>query len=220
MAKNGRAEVLKALRRLDDALKAYDELFAANPNNAITRNGRSGVLLAMHRYDEALEMLPAENPVTPNDWIGFHIRGIIMLRRGNIDEAIRIFEHGVKDNPLPSSREYFSNALAAACLRRGDLAKAEKALEGVKAPLLQPQANVLRLHTYGAGGDEVRAAEAYEALRDKPWTIPDELVAELHRKYILKEEPQHDEEWVLEQESDTFLFDPNQHVLTYTSLAA
>ena len=220
VSKRGRAEVLKALRRLDEALQAYDEVLADNPNDAITRNGCSGVLLALRRYDEALALLPIENPVSLSDWIGFHIRGMIMLRRGNIDEAIRIFEHGVREDPIPSSREYFSNALGAACLRRGDLVRAGKALEEVKAPLLQPQANVLRLHAYGALGDEARAALAYEDLREKPWFIPDALIPELHRKYILKEGPRHDDNWVFEQESDMFLFDPNQQVLTYTSLAA
>jgi tetratricopeptide (TPR) repeat protein len=216
----GRAEVLKALRRWDEALKAYDKVFAANPNNAFIKNGRSGVLLAMRRYDEALELLPVENPIVPSDWIGFHIRGMVLLRRGNIDEAVRIFEHGVRENPIPSSREYFRNALAAACLRRGDFAGAGDALEGVKAPLLQPQANILRLHKHGAKGEKESAIAAYDKLREKPWFISDELVAELHRKYILKEMPQHDEDWVFEQEMDMFFFDPNQQILSYSSLVA
>ncbi|HEX8190555.1 MAG TPA: tetratricopeptide repeat protein [Pyrinomonadaceae bacterium] len=219
VAKTGRAEALKASGRLDDALAAYDSVLAGNPEDAIARNGRSYLLAALRRYDEALELLP-EDPATSGDWIGYHIRGMILLRTRRVDEAILIFERGVKENPFPSSREYFRSALALACLRRGDYARAGSALAEVDSPLLQPQANVLRLHTYGASGEEGRAAEAYEALSDKPWSISDELVAELHRKYILKVEPRHDDDWVFEQEMDTFLFDPNQQILSYTSLPA
>ncbi|MFL6334412.1 MAG: tetratricopeptide repeat protein [Pyrinomonadaceae bacterium] len=219
VARRGRAELLKALGRMSEALTAYDALFADNPNDAITNNGRSGVLVALRRYDEALQLLP-EHPVTQGDWIGYHIRGMILLRMGNINEAVNIFERGVREDPIPSSREYFQSALAVACLRRGDLAGAGKALEGVNSPLLQPQANVLRLHTYGADGEQEPAVAAYEKLREKPWFIPDELVAELHRKYILKEEPRHDDDWVFEQELDIFLFDPSQQIISYSSAIA
>lgn len=220
VAKNGRAETLKALRHFDEALAAYDAVLVGNPNDSIARNGRSGVLVALGRYDEALESLPGESPVTVSGWIGYHIRGMILLRKGRIDEAVRIFEHGAVSDPIPSSREYFRNALAVACLRRRDLARAESALEGVSTPLLQPQANVLRLHVFGARGKEAPAVAAYEKLSDKPWYIPDELVAELRRRYLLKEEPRHDDEWVYRQELDTFLFDSNQQFLSDALLAA
>ena len=218
VAKSGRAEVLKTLGHLDDALAAYDSIVADNPEDAVARNGRCCVLVALRRYDEALELLP-EAPTTPQDWIGYHIRGMILLRTRKIDEAICIFEHGVRENPIPSSREYFRSALALACLRRGDYERAGSALVEVASPLLQPQANVLRLHAYGALGDELRALAAFEGLREKPWYIPNELVSELHRKYLLKEKPRYDEDWVIEQEADTFVFDPNQQIL-YASLAA
>jgi tetratricopeptide (TPR) repeat protein len=214
VAKNGRAEVLKALRRLTEALDAYNAIYKLNPNDAITRNGRSCVLAALHRYDEALQQLPDDTPSTLQDWIGYHIRGMILLRTNSVEEAVRIFEYGVRENPFPSSREYFQNALAAACLRWSDFAGAGSALEGVNAPLLQPQANVLRLHTYGASGDEARALAAYEKLRDKPWIIPDDLLAELRRRYVLKEEPHHDDRWVSDQEIDMNFYDPSLQVLS------
>jgi tetratricopeptide (TPR) repeat protein len=220
VAKTGRAETLRAMGRLKDALAAYDAVLANNPNDLVARNGRGGVFMALGLYDKALESLPRGNPVLPPDWIGYHIRGMILLRLGKVDEALRIFEHGAKENPIPSSREYFRSALAVACLRQRDLARAERALEDISTPLLQPQANVLRLHVFGASGKEPDAAAAYEKLRDKPWFIPDELVAELHRRYLLKEEPRHDDDWVYEQELDTFLFDPTQQILSYESLVA
>lgn len=220
VARSGRAETLRALGRLTEALDAYDSTIAQHPENVIAKTGRIGILVALRRYDEALELLSVENPVTLHDWIGYHIRGMILLRTKKVDEAIRIFERGVRENPIPSSREYFRGALAVAYLRQRDYPKAESTLESVNAPLLQPQANVLRLHASGASGKYDRAAAAYEKLRDKPWFISDELVTELHRRYILKEEPRHDDDWVFEREADTRLFDPNQQALSFALLAA
>jgi hypothetical protein len=74
------------------------------------------------------------------------------------------------------------------------------------------QANVLRFHTFGASGKDALALAAAEKLSDKPWFISDELMNELHRRYTLKEEPRHDDDWVVEQESNMFAFDPNQQM--------
>ncbi|MBI3822616.1 MAG: tetratricopeptide repeat protein [Planctomycetes bacterium] len=55
MAKNGRAEVLKAMKRYDEALNAYNAVIAAHPQDVAAKNGRAEVLKALERYDEALE---------------------------------------------------------------------------------------------------------------------------------------------------------------------
>jgi tetratricopeptide (TPR) repeat protein len=220
VARNGRAETLRAMGRLPEALEAYDSAIADHPEDVVARNGRSCVLVALRRYDEALQQLPDSNPSTRGDWIGYHIRGMILLRTNRVREAIRIFEQGASEDPLPSSREYFRNALAVAYLRRRDFAGAGKAVDDVKTPLLQPQANVVRLHAYGASGNGARATAAYEGLSNKPWSIPDELVAELHRRYLLKEEPRHDDEWVFEQEVDMLLSNSGQQMLSSALLAA
>jgi tetratricopeptide (TPR) repeat protein len=220
VAKAGRAEVLKALGRLPEALAAYDAAIAEHPENVVAKRGRSCILVALHRYDEALAHLPDANPVALDDWIGYHIRGMILLRTGKIDEAVRIFEHGVKDNPLPSSKEYFRSALAVAHLRRREFVKAGHVLAEVTTPSLQPQANVLRLHSFGASGDYERAATAYRNLAHKPWFISDELVNELHRKYMLKEEPRHDDEWVYEQEDDMLLLGANQQAVIFQTTSS
>src|SRR5215216_1688626 len=44
IAKNGRAEVLKALGQLDKALAAYDAVIVAHSENQVARNARSCVL--------------------------------------------------------------------------------------------------------------------------------------------------------------------------------
>jgi tetratricopeptide (TPR) repeat protein len=219
VAKHGRAELLKVIGRLDEALNAYDEIIADNLSDVIARNGRSGVLVALHRYDDALEHLPAGNPVTQDDWIGYHMRGMILLRQGKVSEAISVFEWGVQNDPLPSSKQYFQTALAVAMLRRRDFPRVIQVLEGVSAPLLQPQANVLRLHSFGELKEDMQASEAYDKLASKPWSIPDNLIDELHRRYILKEEPQHNDEWVFEKEEGIILLVANQQAMLSSSYA-
>jgi tetratricopeptide (TPR) repeat protein len=200
IAKTGRAEVLKAMGRLDEALAAYNEVILDHPNNGITIRGRSCVLAALGRYDEALVYLPDKNPRTLNDWIGYHIRGMILLRTGKVGEAIRIFNEDVQNDPLPSSRAYSRTALAVASLRGGEFKKASQILEEVTSPLMQPLANVFRLHAFGAQGERQRAIAAYDSLATSPNLRSNELTQELHRQFILGEEAHHDEDWFLDRE--------------------
>ncbi|MEP7121560.1 MAG: tetratricopeptide repeat protein, partial [Byssovorax sp.] len=65
VAKNGRAEVLKALGRFDDALTAYDLIRRENPDNVVAKTGRAEVLKALGRFDDALrayDLIRRENP--------------------------------------------------------------------------------------------------------------------------------------------------------------
>jgi tetratricopeptide (TPR) repeat protein len=200
VAKRGRAEVLKAKGQFDEALAAYDGIIAAHPEDIIAISGRSYILAALGRYDEALESLPDQTPVKLDDWISYHIRGMILLRRGQVAEAINIFNHGVQNDPRPASRDFFRTALAVAWLRRRDFKKASEALEEVKSPLLQPPANILRLHSFGASGDRQRAALAYNNLQHYPQYLSLEVTAELQHRYLLGKQPRHSDDWVDEQE--------------------
>jgi hypothetical protein len=205
VAKNGRAEVLKALGRLDEALSAYDAITAEYPRDVIAKTGRICLLAALRRYPEALAELPDQKPVTQQDWIRYHIRGMILLRKGDVDEAFRVFEAGVKDDPWPLDREYFHTALAVAWIRRKDFAKASQVLEDVTTPLLQAQADVLRLHSFGFLGKRERAAAAYGNLKAKPRLQSAEVTKELYRRYLLTEEPHYNDEWVVDHEVELFL---------------
>ncbi|OLE54291.1 MAG: hypothetical protein AUG51_09050 [Acidobacteria bacterium 13_1_20CM_3_53_8] len=200
VARRGRAEVLKAKGELNKALAAYDEIIAEHPNDAIAKNGRSCVLAALGYYDEALESLPDKSPITLQDWINHHVRGMILLRTGKVSEAIRIFNDGVQNTPWHSQREYCRSALAIAWLRGRDFKKASQALEEVTSPLLQPPANILRLHAFGASGNLQRATAAYNELAAKPHFLSYEVTQELRHQFLLGEEPRHDEDWIFDQE--------------------
>jgi tetratricopeptide (TPR) repeat protein len=210
VAKSGRAEVLKAQGQLPAALAAFDEIIRDRPENVVARNGRSCVLAALQRYDEALADLPSGTPRTLQDWIGFHIRGMIMLRRGDIDEAIRIFQRGVEDDPIPLSKQYFHTALSVALMRHGEYESARKILSNVEAQELQPQVKVLLMHCFGEDDQTAEASEAFESISAKPWSISDELIEELHRRYVLKQPPQRSDDWVFDQEIGSILVVANQ----------
>jgi predicted Zn-dependent protease len=205
VAKNGRAEVLKAQGRLVDAISAYDDLMRHSPHDDLARNGRSCVLAALGRFDEALEFLPDNTAVTLQHWIGYHIRGMILLKTRRRNEAIRILNAGLQGCPWQVQREYFRAGLVVAWLRAGNFKKAKEDLAGVKSPQLQPTANVLRLHAFGAEGDLQRASLAYESLAATPQLYSNPLTQELRRRFILREQPRHDTDWISDKEADLFL---------------
>ena len=204
-AKTGRAEVLKAQGRLAAALAAFDVVIRQHPENVVAKTGRSCVLIELNRYQEALESISTKEPITIDDWIEYHIRGMILLRLGKMSEAIGIFNHGLQDSPFPSTKDYFKGALALSWLRGRKYKEAGEVLDAVSSPLLQPSANVIRIHAFGAQGNPVRARQAYEKLTATPHLLADELTQELHHQYILHKEPTKDEEWVFEREVRVFL---------------
>jgi tetratricopeptide (TPR) repeat protein len=205
VAKNGRAEVLRAQGQLLEALACYNEAISNHTENRIAKTGRNYILVALGRYDEVLEYLSGQKPVTQDDWIDYHIRGMILLRTGKMSDAIGIFNQGVQNNPWPLSKQYFRSALAIAWLRGREFRKASKMLEEVTASLLQPPANVLRMHAFGAMGERQRVAAAYESLSTTPHLSSHELTQELRHQYLLGEEPRHDDEWVFDREIKIFV---------------
>lgn len=203
--KNGRAEVLKAQGRLTEALAAFDEIIKLYPKDEIAKTGRICVLAELGRYEEALASLPTGPPFTLDDWINYHVRGMILLRLKRTAEAIRLFDHGLQNNPFPSRKGYFQGALGLAWLRSQDYRKAEESLEAITSPLLQPVANVIRIHAFGAQGNHQRALKAYEDLATTPYLQADELTQELRHQYVLQEKSTKDDEWIFDREVGMFL---------------
>jgi tetratricopeptide (TPR) repeat protein len=205
VAKTGRAEVLKAQGRFADALAAFDQVIGLHPDNRFARNGRSYVLLALHRYHEALDALPNTAPVDLEDWIAHHIRGMILLRLGQTVDSIKVFNDGLMHSPFLTTKEYFRGALALSWLRNGELKKAEETLDLLTLPTIQPAADVIRIHVFGAQNDRERAVKAYTNLKSTQYLLQDELTRELHHRYILENQPTKSEEWLFEKEVDMLL---------------
>jgi tetratricopeptide (TPR) repeat protein len=201
VAKTGRAEVLKAKGDLEEALAAYERIIDKAPEDRIARTGWLSILAATGRNQEVLASLSSLKLLTLDDWIDYHILGMIHLRTGDMAKAIEIFDEGVRNDPWPSSREYFRTALALTWLRGRDFKKASQTLEEVKSPQLQPTANVFRIHAFGAQGNLQRASLAYEDLSTAAYLRSDELTQELHRQFILNEPPRKSEQWILDREA-------------------
>ena len=204
VAKNGRAEVLKALGQFDRALDAYQAVIAEHPLDQVARNARSCVLAALGRYGEAIEAL-TEFPATEEEWIGYHILGMIFLRQGKLEESLAVFHHGVNDVPWPTSREYFRTALAVASLQLNDFKQASEILAQVQTPQLQPVVNVLQFHAFGAQGNRELATDFYRRVQANPPLFSGELTEELNRQFILRQPAQRDPIWIRDQESNLLL---------------
>ena len=199
MAKNGRAEVLKAMYRLDDALSAYEAIIAEHPHDPVVRNGCAGVLLVMNRPEDALKLLPEGTPVTRDDWIAWLLRGMAMMRRADWMAAAAIFERGSRE-VSGYERDRFLSALAAMRLRQGHYDIADREIAQVQAPSLQPTVNVLRLHIAGRLNRREQAIEAWRRLEEAPpHAVCIELGEELRRRYVEKRAGRYSEDWLFEK---------------------
>ncbi len=177
---HGRAEVLKALGRLDEALQEYDRTIQEFPHSEVPRNGKASTLVMLGRYKEALRLLPSGSPRTREEWIAFHIRGMAHMKRGQLQVAVRIFERGIRENPWSDERTYFRSALAMARLRRNELRKATETLGDQPGVLC----DVLRIHAFGRLGQKKRVRESLERLKGnrQPFLAP--LRNELAARYV------------------------------------
>ncbi|MGA2325314.1 MAG: tetratricopeptide repeat protein [Bryobacteraceae bacterium] len=99
VARNGRAEVLKALGRLDEALREYEEVVRDFPHNVVARNGRAEVLKALGRLDEALREYEEVVSDFPQDVVARTGRAEVLKALGRLDEALREYEEVVRDFP-------------------------------------------------------------------------------------------------------------------------
>ena len=214
VARNGYAEVLKAQGKLDESLQLYQETMQSHLENVVARNGLCGVLFSLGKYDEALEKLPSENLITHSDWIGYHIRGMIMLKKGNLTEAVRIFEKGEKEDPIPSSKEYFRGALAVARLRQGEFRQAGELLDKVTSPILQPAINIFRAHTFGEMKMYPQAKAAFQAYENASIsrTVAGyqnrntlELAFEVNNRYVANRIRTKSDDWLFDKEEELLL---------------
>ncbi len=211
VTKTGYAEILKAQGRFGEALQIYQETMKSHPENVVTKTGLCGVLLALGRYEEALEKLPKDSS---GDWVSYHMRGMILLRKGDLAEAIKIFEKGEKEDPIPSSREYFRGALAIARLRQGEFKQAGELLDKVTAPLLQPAVNLFRVHAFGEMKMYSQAEAAFLKYKNAPIskTIAGyqrnntlELVSEMDSRYVTSRIRNKSDDWLINKEEDLLL---------------
>jgi len=87
VARNGRAETLRALGCLDEALVAYDRTVEEFPREVVVRNGRAEALRALGRLDEALAVYDRTVEEFPMNVVARNGRAVVLSELGRFDEA-------------------------------------------------------------------------------------------------------------------------------------
>ena len=99
VTRNGRAETLRAMNRLDEALAAYDEAIRDFPGDVIARNGRAETLRAMNRLDEALAAYDEAIRDFPGDVVARTGRAETLRAMNRLDEALAAYDEAIRDFP-------------------------------------------------------------------------------------------------------------------------
>ena len=99
IARNGRAEVLKALGRLDEALQEYEATVRDFPEDVIARNGRAEVLKALGRLDDALQEYEAAARKSLHDVVARTGRAKVLRALGRFDEALSEYDTAARESP-------------------------------------------------------------------------------------------------------------------------
>lgn len=99
VAKNGRAEVLKAMGRFHDALRVYEEAALLHPEDVVAKTGRAEVLKAMGRFDDALYFYDEIAKLHPEDVVAKTGRAEVLKAMGRFDDALRLYDDAVKLHP-------------------------------------------------------------------------------------------------------------------------
>jgi len=99
VGKTGRAEVLKALERYDDALAAYEEAIRLHPADAFAKTGRAEVLKALERYDDALAAYEEAIRLHPADAVAKTGRAEVLKALERYDDALAAYEEAIRLYP-------------------------------------------------------------------------------------------------------------------------
>ena len=181
VGRTGRAEVLKALGRLDEALQEYDSTVRDFPQNAVVRTGRAEVLKALGRLDGALQEYDSAVRDFPHEVVAWCGRAEVLRELRRLEEALQEYDRAVRD---------FPHDVVAWCGRAEvlkELGRLDEALQEYDSTIREfPQDAVAR-----AGRAEVLKAlgRLDEALQEYDSTIrefPHNAVARAGRAEVLK----------------------------------
>jgi tetratricopeptide (TPR) repeat protein len=99
IARKGRAEVLKGMGRLEEALREYEAAIREFPHDVVARAGRAEVLKGMGRLEEALQEYEATVREFPESVVARNGRAEVLKGMGRLEEALREYEATVRDFP-------------------------------------------------------------------------------------------------------------------------
>lgn len=97
-AATGRARILRAQVRLDDALEAYQQAIAGFPESVFAWVGRAEVLRDMCRLDDALQAYEAAIERFATERSPRCGKAAVLNELGRLDEAMQVYEQCIQEN--------------------------------------------------------------------------------------------------------------------------
>jgi tetratricopeptide (TPR) repeat protein len=170
VARNGRADVLKWMGRLEEALQEYEATVREFPESVVARSGRAEVLKGMGRLEEALREYEATVREFPHNVFARNGRAEVLKGMGRLEEALQEYE-GIRAR-FPSDK-YSQVGMAAVLVLLG---RYDEALRLVAVETPRTLGDWIGLHIRGTvslkKGDLVAAIQIFErGLHESPWHV-------------------------------------------------
>lgn len=128
-----RAELLRLWGKLDRARRDYARIIELEPDSAVAYNGLAEVSLQSGDYERALEAAFKAAELAPDEWVALYNLGMIEDRLSRSADAITHLEKALLLKvPDVRHRLLIHLYLARACVRLGDLTRAEEQLKAMK----------------------------------------------------------------------------------------
>jgi tetratricopeptide (TPR) repeat protein len=182
VALNGRAEILKDLGQLDEALQIYDQCSQQFSGDIVSSNGRAAALAYFGKFQEALDAYDEILREVVFDTVTVTGRAQVLREMGRLDEAFTIFSELAESNPEDIIPQH---ARAEVLRELGELEKAKIAFANlVKSFPLAPVARIGYAKILGDFGCFNEALGEYKLSITKfPFDISAYIgVAETYRK--------------------------------------
>ena len=181
VAKTGRAETLKALNRLGEALDAYEAVMEEHPENVVAKNGRAETLKALNRLGEALDAYEAVMEEHPEDVFAKTGHAETLKALNRLEESLSAYEAIMQEHP----EDVVAKTGHAETLKA--LNRLEESLSAYEAIMQEHPENVFaktgHAETLKALNRLEESLSAYEAIMQEH---PENVVAKTGRAETLK----------------------------------
>jgi tetratricopeptide (TPR) repeat protein len=181
IARTGRAEVLKGMGHLEEALQEYEAAVREFPQSMVALNGRAEVLKGMGRLEEALREYEAAVREFPENVVARNGRAEVLKGMGRLEEALREYEAAVREFP----HDVVARSGRAEVLKA--MGRLEEALQEHEAAVREFPHDVVgytgRAEVLKAMGSLEEALREYEAAARE---FPHNVVARHGRAEVLK----------------------------------
>ena len=173
MGRSGRAQVLKAMGSLDEALKEYDTAIAEFPGAVVPRSGRAEVLKTMGRVNEALREYDRSIEKLPTDRVARSGKASALVILSRYQEALELLPVGMR-RTLDDWIDFHIRGMIS--MKQGNLTEAVEIFEtGVRDNPWSLSVGYFRNALAVAKLREKQHQEALEAIGDEQSTVSDIL---------------------------------------------